>query len=81
MKNIKPPGVNEGETFIDTISGEKIVFPSTSIELDGVSYVRFINGRGVELLRYESNEWYRDPKGVMGAILGAMLSGSNPFRN
>jgi hypothetical protein len=74
-----PPGINEGEAFIDTVGGEKIVFPSADVELEGASRVRFVDEKGVEIVYWDSKEWKEDPEVVMGAILGAMSSGATPF--
>jgi hypothetical protein len=71
-----PPGVEKGEVFIDTVGGEKVVFPSAVSEPDGASYVRIVDERGVELVLWNSEEWAEAPEEVMGAILGAMSGGA-----
>jgi len=68
--------VKPGEVFINTVDGEKLVFPSSATSPSGVDYVRVINDSGDELMYWDSNEWMEDPRGVMGAILGAMMRGA-----
>ena len=70
----------EGEASIVTPAGEVLVFPNALFEPEGTSYVRFVDQKGVEVLYYDSKEWEEDPKGVMGAILGAMMGGADPFK-
>ena len=70
----------EGEACFRTPAGELLAFPSSHFEPTGTSYVRFVDFRGVEVLYYDSKEWEEDPKGVMGAILGAVMGGASPFK-
>ena len=74
----RPPGINDDEVFVDIANGEKLVFPSFDEEEYGVSYVRFVDERGVELVYWADAEWKEDPKGVMGAIMGAISRGCIP---
>jgi len=69
-------GMDAGEISIGTVAGERLVFQSAESSPDGVDYVRIIDHEGEELLYWDSREWEEDPKGVMGAILGAMMCGS-----
>tara|TARA_Y100000310_G_scaffold342192_1_gene444218 strand:- start:2143 stop:2430 length:288 start_codon:yes stop_codon:yes gene_type:complete len=74
-------GLNrEGEASIVTPAKELLVFPEAFFEPKGTSYVRFVDQEGIEVLYYDSKEWEEDPKGVMGAILGAMMGGADPFK-
>ena len=77
MKKRKlPPGIEDNEVFIVCGDHETLmVFSSHSDQHDGVSYVRFVDPRGVEIVFYNSHEWKVDPEGTMGAILGCLKSG------
>jgi len=78
-RQLRPPGVEDHEVWIDTVRGEKLVFPSTQAEPEGVSYVRFVDRRGVEVAYVDSSELVEDPQGTLGAILGAIMRGASPF--
>lgn len=68
------------EMAIETPAGQYLVFPSAESEIDGVSYVRFVDKEGVEQLYYDADEWSESREQgmeVMGAILGFMVSGAN----
>ena len=72
----RPAGVRQGEGFFTSPGGDVVCFPSTLIETDGVSYIRFVDAQtGDEILYYDSEEWAQAPKEVMGAILGALSAG------
>lgn len=73
------PDVAPDEIAIETHEGEALVFPSSKSEhgQGGVDYVRFVRIKdGAELVYWNSDEWENEPKGVMGALLGAMCSGT-----
>lgn len=66
------------EVAMLTPAGELMVSPSGYSEPHGVSYVRFVKNE-VETASFDSKEWSEDPEGVMGAIIGGMLGGTDPF--
>jgi hypothetical protein len=75
---INPPfGVQPDEIYVRCLNAPSsvIAFPSSAAEPDGVTYVRLVDGRGVECAYWDSQEWVDDPKVVMGAILGALVGG------
>lgn len=77
MQASRPAGIEDGEAGFLTPAGQYCVYPSASTEPSGVSYVRFVTARtGVELAYWTADEWKEDPKGVMGAILGALQKGA-----
>ncbi len=53
-----------------------ICFPSAKTDPQGVEYVRFTSRAGHELLYYDQKEWADEPQEVMGAIMGALLTGA-----
>jgi len=75
IENLAPPGLEEGECFVDTVKGQKLVFPSYESEPEGCSYVRFIDEAGAEIAHWTSDEWLEDPKLVMGAIMACIQKG------
>lgn len=56
-----------------------MVFPLFDKEEFGVSYVRFVDEKGIEIAYWAESEWEEDPKAVMGAIMGAISGGCIPF--
>lgn len=58
---------------------DEIAFPSAAAESEGVSYVRFLRD-GVEVMYYDAEEWERDPKQVMGAIMAILTHGPDDMR-
>ena len=72
-----PLGVRKDECWVPIANDEFVVFPNALQELDGVSYVRWVNALGVEVLYYDSNEWAEDPKATMGAMMSALMHGGS----
>lgn len=70
------PWDGDGEGGFRTPAGEWLVYPKTP---NGVDYVRVVSNTGVEFVYWDSQEWKEDPQGVMGAILGAIVGGADPF--
>jgi len=70
------PGVEQGECFVDTVGGQKLVFPNAAAEPDGASYVRIIDEHGHELVYWDNKEWQEAPEEVMGALMGAVSNGA-----
>jgi hypothetical protein len=74
---LPPFGIEPGEIYVRCVNAPSamIAFPSASVEPNGVTYVRLVDGRGVECAYWDSQEWVDNPKVVMGAILGALVGG------
>ena len=71
---------SEKEMALVTPAGQYFVFPRTESEPNGCSYVRFVDHAGTEQLYYDADEWSESREQgeeVMGAILGAMVSGAD----
>lgn len=56
-----------------------LAFQTTKIHPGGTDYVSVRNADNVEIAYWDAAEWAEDPKGVMGAIMGALcfLCGPN----
>ena len=65
----------DGECWIKAGNGF-LAFQSAEANPGGTSYVRILNSCNVdnEIVYWDSEEWAEDPKGVMGAIMGALCS-------
>jgi len=62
----------DGDISIIFPNEENMVFESTETNPTGVSFVRFYDLSGDEVVGWSADEWGEDPAGVMGAILGKL---------
>jgi hypothetical protein len=69
--------VQASETVIALPNGQELRCPAYPAACD---YVR-ITANGEELLYWDCAEWGLDPRGVMGAIFGAAISGAQHLAN
>jgi hypothetical protein len=66
------------EARIPTVNGETLCFESFHENMNGCSYVRFVDADDNELAYWTSDEWEEDPQLVMGAIMGCIQNGVSP---
>lgn len=64
----------DGDIKIELPNGENMRFDSSENNPDGVSYVRFYDADGEEVVGWVCDEWGEDPELVMGALLGKLSS-------
>ena len=62
----------EGDICIILPNEESMVFESFSTNTEGVSFVRFYDMDGEEVVGWVSDEWRDAPEEVMGGILGKL---------
>lgn len=71
-------GLKAGEACSRTQANEYVVFQGDDANPNGTVYVRFIDHKGVELLRLDVNQWQQteqDAVKVMGIIMSALQNG------
>lgn len=71
----------DGDISIILPNEENMVFDSFENNPSGVSFVRFYDLSGDEVVGWSADEWGEDPTCVMGAILGKLcecLNGDPP---
>lgn len=62
-----------GDLQISFPNGESLRFDSVENNPNGVSFVRFYDNEGDEVVGWSCDEWGEDPEGVMGAIFGKLV--------
>ena len=65
------------ECRIPIANKQTLCFPSIDKDSKGVEYVRVEGEHGEEMVYWDHHEWMENPKGVMGAILGAIMQGAD----
>jgi len=63
---------DDGDVSIIFPNDENMTFDSSSNNADGVSFIRFHDLFGDEIVGWTSDEWREAPEEVMGAILGKL---------
>ncbi len=67
-----------GDIQIFLPNGENMRFNSVENNPDGVSFVRFYDAEGNEVVGWNCDEWKEEPEEVMGAILGKLCETLQP---
>lgn len=63
---------SDGDIAIIFPNEESMVFDSADNNAGGVTFIRFLNLIGEEIVGWSCDEWRDDPEAVMGAILGKL---------
>jgi hypothetical protein len=63
------------EVRIPTVNGQTLCFETFHENMDGCSYIRFVDADDNEIAYWVCDEWAESPQEVMGAIMGAIQNG------
>ena len=64
------------EVRVPTVKGQSLCFETHAENMDGCSYIRFIDEDGDELAYWICDEWAEEPQLVMGAIMACIQNGA-----
>lgn len=64
----------DGDMKLSLPNGESMRFDSSKNNPNGVSFIRFYDAEGNEVVGWNCDEWKEEPEEVMGAIFGKLCS-------
>ena len=65
------------EARVPTVNGETLCFESFHENMNGCSYIRFVDADDNELAYWVCDEWAEKPEEVIGAIMACIQNGAS----